>query len=183
VKRRPPLSALTRSTDGGSDRVEYGTNSTPPPCWPGRGGHLARSEKAARLNRDHRSSVSRSCLRSFAGSNKYGVRISPPPPPPGQAGWVPARKRMARPTLKRAAKSDFTFVPRAAQPLHRRTLIERAAHGSNATPPPIWTGLTPPGRPKPPSKICRTKKNRVNLLFTGLTAAPIRRPARFVVGE
>jgi hypothetical protein len=36
VKRRLPQSALTRSTDGGSDRL-HGSNSTPPPCWTGRG--------------------------------------------------------------------------------------------------------------------------------------------------
>ena len=37
MKRRPPQSALTRSTDGGSGRLEHGANSTPPPCWTGRG--------------------------------------------------------------------------------------------------------------------------------------------------
>jgi hypothetical protein len=35
-ERRPPQSALTRSTDGGSGRL-HGSNSTPPPCWTGRG--------------------------------------------------------------------------------------------------------------------------------------------------
>ena len=35
VKRRPPQSALTRSTDGGSDRVEHGCNSPPRPRWIG----------------------------------------------------------------------------------------------------------------------------------------------------
>ena len=39
-------------------------------------------------------------------------------------------KLRARPALKRAAKSAFTFVPRAA-PLHRRTLIERAGIAVN----------------------------------------------------
>ena len=32
----------------------------------------------------------------------------------------------SRPALERAAGSAFTFVPRAAHPFHRRTLIERA---------------------------------------------------------
>ena len=32
-KRRPPQSALAQGTDGGSDRVEYGTILTPSPAW------------------------------------------------------------------------------------------------------------------------------------------------------
>ena len=31
MKRRPPQSALTRSTDGGSDRVEHGVQFDPTP--------------------------------------------------------------------------------------------------------------------------------------------------------
>jgi hypothetical protein len=31
------VSSLTRSTDGGSGRLSTGSNSTPPPCWTGRG--------------------------------------------------------------------------------------------------------------------------------------------------
>ena len=40
MKRRPPQSALARSTDGGSGRLSTVSNSTPPPCWTGRGGRM-----------------------------------------------------------------------------------------------------------------------------------------------
>src|SRR5262245_60177059 len=46
VKRPPPQSALTRSTDRGSGRLEHRSNSTPPPCWPGRGPLGAQTHKA-----------------------------------------------------------------------------------------------------------------------------------------
>ena len=36
VKSRHPQRALTRGTDGGSNRVEQRNTSTPPPCWTGR---------------------------------------------------------------------------------------------------------------------------------------------------
>ena len=38
VKRRPPQSALARSTDIGSGRLGQRINSTRPPGWPGGGG-------------------------------------------------------------------------------------------------------------------------------------------------
>ena len=40
MKRRPPRSALTRSTDGGSDRVEYGDQFDPAGTLDRPGGHL-----------------------------------------------------------------------------------------------------------------------------------------------
>ena len=52
VKRRPPQSALTRSTDGGSDRLEHGDQFDPTPMSDRPGGHWPCSQ-----NRTHAPSL------------------------------------------------------------------------------------------------------------------------------
>ena len=57
VKRRPPLSALTRSTDGGSGRVEHGDQSTHRAWRTGRGCSLIGVVSKSRTSRAEKQKI------------------------------------------------------------------------------------------------------------------------------